>query len=72
MDYRRLNSITAKDSYHIPLIDDLLDELGKATTFSKIDLMVGYHQIRVKQEDIEKAALLLPLGTMNSKSHPLV
>lgn len=37
VDYKRLNSITIKDSYPIPLIDDLLDELGSAGVFSKID-----------------------------------
>ena len=49
-----LNSITVKNRYHIPTIDELLNVLGNTTIFSKIDLHSGYHQIRISVEDRHK------------------
>jgi len=56
IDYRELNKITAKNHYPLPKIDDLLDQLRGAGTFSKIDLRSRYHPLRIKDEDIPKAA----------------
>jgi len=56
VDYRQLNKATIKNRYPLPRIDDLMDQLYGAEVFFKIDLKSGYHQIRVKTEDIPKIA----------------
>ena len=61
VDYRPLNAVTIKNKYPLPRIDILFDQLAKAKVFSKIDLRSGYHQIKIRLEDIPKQ--LSPLGT---------
>ena len=54
--YRQLNKVTMKNKYPLPRIDDLFDQMRAAKVFSKIDLRSGYHQVRIKDEDIHKTA----------------
>ncbi|GJR94079.1 putative reverse transcriptase domain-containing protein [Tanacetum coccineum] len=54
IDYRELNKLTMKNRYLLPRIDDLFDQLQGSGVYSKIDLRSGYHQLRVREEDIPK------------------
>ncbi len=62
IDYRPLNKITILDRYSLPRIDDLLDRLKGARVFSSMDLLSGYHQVRLRPEDVPKAAFKTPFG----------
>ena len=52
VDYRQLNKVIIKNKYPLPRIGDLMDHLVVSCMFSKIDSRSGYHQIRVKDDDI--------------------
>ena len=52
IDYRELNKVTVKNRYLLPRIDELFDQLQGASRFSKVDLHSGYHQMRVRDEDV--------------------
>jgi hypothetical protein len=62
VDYRPLNEVTIKNKYPLPRIDILFDQLSGAWYFSKIDLRLGYHQIKIRQEDIPKTAFSTRYG----------
>ena len=62
VDYRPLNAVTIKNKYSLPRIDILFDQLAKAKVFSKIDLRSGYHQIKIRPEDIPKTAFSTRYG----------
>jgi hypothetical protein len=76
IDFRQFNKVTIKNKYPLPRIDDLFDLLKDAKIFSKIDLMSGYHHVRIKDEDISKTAFrrryghyeftMVPFGLSNA------
>jgi hypothetical protein len=56
VDYRSLNEVTIKNKYPLLRIEDLFDQMKGASIFSKIDLRVGYHQLKIRESDITKTA----------------
>ncbi|XP_062527581.1 uncharacterized protein LOC134199889 [Bombyx mori] len=70
IDYRKLNDITIGDSYPIPNINEILDQLGKSKYFSTLDLASGFHQIQMSAEDAPKTAFSIPQGHFEFKRMP--
>ncbi|GKB20180.1 putative reverse transcriptase domain-containing protein [Tanacetum coccineum] len=69
IDYREMKKLTMKNRYPLPRIDDLFDQLQGSRVYSKIDLRSGYHQLRVREEDISKTAFKdPPIVTMSSSN----
>ncbi|GKD04240.1 putative reverse transcriptase domain-containing protein [Tanacetum coccineum] len=78
IDYQELNKLTVKNRYSLPRIDDLFDQLQGSSVYSKIDLRSGYHQLRVRDEDIPKTAFrtryrhyefqVMPFGLTNAST----
>jgi hypothetical protein len=62
VDYRDVNKITVKNRYPLSRIDDLFDRFHGAQYFSKLDLMSGYHQIRLHDTDVPKTVFRTPAG----------
>ncbi|GJT01860.1 putative reverse transcriptase domain-containing protein [Tanacetum coccineum] len=62
IDYRKLNKLTVKNRYPLPRIDDLFDQLQGSSIYSNIDLRSGYHQLRVREQDIPKTAFRTRYG----------
>ena len=76
IDYRQLNKVTIKNKYTLSRIDDLFDQLQKASVFSKINLRLGYHQLKIKESNVPKMTfrtrykhyefLVMPYGLTNA------
>jgi hypothetical protein len=79
VDYRPLNAVTVKNKYPLPHIDILFNQLAGAKVFSKVDLCLGYHQIKIRPEDVPKTAfstryelyeyLVMSFGLTNAPTH---
>ena len=63
IDFRRLNNITKKDKYPIPRSQDCLDQMAGSNYFTELDMLDGYWQVPMRDQDVEKTAIRTPLGS---------
>ena len=70
VDYRKINAITIKNKFPLPIVDELLDELASSQFFTKLDLRAGYHQIRMRLEDEDKTAFKTHSGHFQFRVMP--
>jgi len=70
IDFRQLNSVTRKDVYPLPRIDDCLDAMASATLFSTFDLRSSYHQVQVAPQDRDKTTFICPRGMYRYRAMP--
>jgi hypothetical protein len=72
VNYRPLNVITIKNKYPLPRIDILFDQLADARVFFKVDLHSGYHQIKIRPEDVSKTAFYIRYGLYEYLDSPML
>lgn len=63
--YRELNKVMIKNKYPLSRIDNLFDQLQGSRVYSKINLQLGYHQLKIKPEDVHKTTFRCGMGTTN-------
>ncbi len=70
IDYRKLNSCSTRDAFPLPRIDEALEALGQAKYFSTLDLISGYWQVEVAEQDKHKTAFSTPMGLFEANRMP--
>ena len=70
VDFRRVNKITVKDPYHIPLVAEIVGRVGKARVLSKLDLSRGFYQVMLAEGAKEKTAIVTPFGKLEFTRMP--